>query len=94
MATICTKAGRLAVMAQNPSNAIVHLGHSNGEWGGGEACRDLPALNRSASAHRPPLPSAAAGTVTLWSPSAKAPLARMLCHQGAVRAVAVDPSGR
>uniref|UniRef100_A0A8C5S903 WD repeat-containing protein 46 n=1 Tax=Laticauda laticaudata TaxID=8630 RepID=A0A8C5S903_LATLA len=58
----CTKAGRLAVMAQNPSNAIVHLGHSN-------------------------------GTVTLWSPSAKAPLARMLCHQGAVRAVAVEPSG-
>ncbi|XP_032094576.1 WD repeat-containing protein 46 [Thamnophis elegans] len=62
VATICTKAGRLAVMAQNPSNAIVHLGHSN-------------------------------GTVTLWSPSAKAPLARMLCHQGAVRAVAIDPSG-
>ncbi|XP_070792284.1 WD repeat-containing protein 46 isoform X1 [Pituophis catenifer annectens] len=62
VSTICTKAGRLAVMAQNPSNAIIHLGHSN-------------------------------GTVTLWSPSAKAPLARMLCHQGAVRAVAVDPSG-
>ncbi|XP_070593033.1 WD repeat-containing protein 46 isoform X2 [Erythrolamprus reginae] len=62
VATICTKAGRLAVMAQNPSNAIVHLGHSN-------------------------------GTVTLWSPNTKAPLARMLCHQGAVRAVAVDPSG-
>uniref|UniRef100_A0A670ZPY5 WD repeat-containing protein 46 n=1 Tax=Pseudonaja textilis TaxID=8673 RepID=A0A670ZPY5_PSETE len=62
VSAICTKAGRLAVMAQNPSNAIVHLGHSN-------------------------------GTVTLWSPSAKAPLARMLCHQGAVRAVAVEPSG-
>ncbi|KAM6475909.1 WD repeat-containing protein 46 isoform 2-T2 [Liasis olivaceus] len=60
--TVCTKAGRLAVMAQNPSNAIIHLGHSN-------------------------------GTVTLWSPSAKAPLVRMLCHQGAVRAVAVDTSG-
>ncbi|XP_039221878.1 WD repeat-containing protein 46 [Crotalus tigris] len=62
VATICTKAGRLAVMAHNPSNAIIHLGHSN-------------------------------GTVTLWSPSAKAPLVRLLCHQGAVRAVAVDPSG-
>ncbi|KAG8127258.1 hypothetical protein E2320_014192 [Naja naja] len=62
VSAICTKAGRLAVMAQNPSNAIIHLGHSN-------------------------------GTVTLWSPSAKAPLARMLCHQGAIRAVAVEPSG-
>ncbi|XP_015746174.1 WD repeat-containing protein 46 [Python bivittatus] len=60
--TICTKAGRLAAMAQNPSNAVIHLGHSS-------------------------------GTVTLWSPSAKAPLVRMLCHRGAVRAVAVDTSG-
>ncbi|XP_053152905.1 WD repeat-containing protein 46 isoform X2 [Hemicordylus capensis] len=62
VATICTKGGRLAVMAQNPSNAIVHLGHSN-------------------------------GTVTLWSPNVKEPLVRMLCHHGAVRAVAVEGSG-
>ncbi|XP_062978924.1 WD repeat-containing protein 46 isoform X2 [Elgaria multicarinata webbii] len=62
VATICTKGGRLAVMAQNPCNAIVHLGHSN-------------------------------GTVTLWSPNVKEPLVRMLCHRGAVRAVAVDGSG-
>uniref|UniRef100_A0A8C8HSK0 WD repeat-containing protein 46 n=1 Tax=Oncorhynchus tshawytscha TaxID=74940 RepID=A0A8C8HSK0_ONCTS len=27
---ICTKAGRLDVMAHNPHNAIIHLGHSNG----------------------------------------------------------------
>ncbi|XP_062829066.1 WD repeat-containing protein 46 isoform X2 [Anolis carolinensis] len=62
VASICTKGGRLGVMAQNPSNAIVHLGHSN-------------------------------GTVTLWSPNVKEPLARMLCHRSAVRALAVDPSG-
>ncbi|XP_077180589.1 WD repeat-containing protein 46 isoform X2 [Paroedura picta] len=62
VATLCTKGGRLGVMAQNPANAIVHLGHSN-------------------------------GTVTLWSPNIKEPLVRMLCHRGAVRAVAVDPSG-
>ncbi|KAJ6651933.1 hypothetical protein lerEdw1_015914, partial [Lerista edwardsae] len=29
VATICTKGGRLGVMAQNPANAVVHLGHSN-----------------------------------------------------------------
>ncbi|KAL8213649.1 UNVERIFIED_CONTAM: hypothetical protein K2H54_067917 [Gekko kuhli] len=62
VATICTKGGRLGVMTQNPSNAIVHLGHSN-------------------------------GTVTLWSPNIKEPLVRMLCHRGAVRALAVDRSG-
>ncbi|XP_065419988.1 WD repeat-containing protein 46 isoform X2 [Chrysemys picta bellii] len=62
VATICTRGGRLGVMGQNPANAIVHLGHSN-------------------------------GTVTLWSPNVKEPLVRMLCHQGGVRAVAVDSSG-
>nr|XP_033781384.1 WD repeat-containing protein 46 isoform X2 [Geotrypetes seraphini] len=30
IAAICTKAGRLDVMAQNPHNAIIHLGHPNG----------------------------------------------------------------
>lgn len=58
----CTKTGRLDVMCQNPHNAIVHLGHSN-------------------------------GTVTLWSPNQKEALAKMLCHQGAVRSVAVDKTG-
>ncbi|XP_052418880.1 WD repeat-containing protein 46 [Carassius gibelio] len=30
VAAICTKTGRLDVMAQNPHNAVIHLGHSNG----------------------------------------------------------------
>ncbi|XP_060787537.1 WD repeat-containing protein 46 [Neoarius graeffei] len=30
VAAICTKTGRLDVMAQNPHNAIIHLGHPNG----------------------------------------------------------------
>ncbi|XP_067403071.1 WD repeat-containing protein 46 [Emydura macquarii macquarii] len=30
VAAICTRGGRLGVMGQNPANAIVHLGHSNG----------------------------------------------------------------
>ncbi|KAM7319192.1 hypothetical protein ACRRTK_022304 [Alexandromys fortis] len=56
------RAGRLSVMAQNPYNAVIHLGHSN-------------------------------GTVSLWSPAVKEPLVKTLCHRGAVRAVAVDPTG-
>ncbi|XP_010783787.1 WD repeat-containing protein 46 [Notothenia coriiceps] len=62
VAAINTKTGRLDVMCQNPQNAIVHLGHSN-------------------------------GTVTLWSPNQKEALVKMLCHQGAVRSVAVDKTG-
>lgn len=56
------RAGRLNVMAQNPYNAVIHLGHSN-------------------------------GTVSLWSPAMKEPLAKILCHRGGVRAVGVDSTG-
>ncbi|XP_063681941.1 uncharacterized protein LOC134816868 [Bolinopsis microptera] len=34
------------------------------------------------------------GTVTMWSPSMKEPLVKMLCHHGPVTALAVDNSGR
>ncbi|XP_032196546.1 WD repeat-containing protein 46 isoform X2 [Mustela erminea] len=33
------------------------------------------------------------GTVSLWSPAMKEPLAKILCHRGGVRAVAVDSTG-
>lgn len=33
------------------------------------------------------------GTVTLWSPSSKEPLVKMLCHQGPVRSISVDQTG-
>ncbi|XP_008691658.2 WD repeat-containing protein 46 [Ursus americanus] len=33
------------------------------------------------------------GTVSLWSPAMKEPLAKILCHRGGVRAVAVDSAG-
>ncbi|XP_077430052.1 WD repeat-containing protein 46 isoform X2 [Vanacampus margaritifer] len=33
------------------------------------------------------------GTVSLWSPSQKEPLVKMLCHQAGVRSIAVDKTG-
>ncbi|XP_073454304.1 WD repeat-containing protein 46 [Aquarana catesbeiana] len=33
------------------------------------------------------------GTVSLWSPSVKEPLVKMLCHRGAVRSMSVDKTG-
>lgn len=62
VAALNARAGRLSVMTQNPYNAVIHLGHSN-------------------------------GTVSLWSPAVKDPLAKILCHRGGVRAVAVDSTG-
>ncbi|XP_072305778.1 WD repeat-containing protein 46 [Eucyclogobius newberryi] len=34
------------------------------------------------------------GTVTLWSPNQKEALVKMLCHQGGVRSVSVDKTGK
>uniref|UniRef100_A0A8C6FYL8 WD repeat-containing protein 46 n=1 Tax=Moschus moschiferus TaxID=68415 RepID=A0A8C6FYL8_MOSMO len=62
VAALNARAGRLSVMTQNPYNAVIHLGHSN-------------------------------GTVSLWSPAMKEPLAKILCHRGGVRAVAIDATG-
>ncbi|KAG3289215.1 WD repeat-containing protein 46 [Ictidomys tridecemlineatus] len=62
VAALNARAGRLSVMAQNPYNAVIHLGHGN-------------------------------GTVSLWSPAVKEPLAKILCHRGGVRALAVDSTG-
>lgn len=62
VAALNARAGRLSVMAQNPYNAVIHLGHSN-------------------------------GTVSLWSPAVKEPLAKILCHRSGVRSVAVDSTG-
>jgi hypothetical protein len=35
----------------------------------------------------------AAGSVTMWTPNITTPVVKMLCHRGAVTAVAVDPTG-
>ncbi|XP_033928330.1 WD repeat-containing protein 46 isoform X2 [Melopsittacus undulatus] len=62
VSVLSTHGGRPTTMEQNPSNAVLHVGHGN-------------------------------GTITLWSPSVQEPLVRMLSHRGAVRALAIDPSG-
>jgi U3 small nucleolar RNA-associated protein 7 len=33
------------------------------------------------------------GTVTMWTPNITTPVVKMLCHRGAVKALAVDPTG-
>lgn len=35
----------------------------------------------------------ARGTVTMWTPNITTPVVKMLCHQGPITAMAVDPSG-
>jgi U3 small nucleolar RNA-associated protein 7 len=62
VAGFSTAHGRCDLMTQNPSNAVIHLGHSS-------------------------------GTVTLWSPNMKEPLAKMLCHKSGVRSLAINQAG-
>jgi U3 small nucleolar RNA-associated protein 7 len=33
------------------------------------------------------------GTVTMWTPNITTPVVKMLCHRGAITALAVDPTG-
>eukprot|EP00878_Enallax_costatus_P038910 GHUV01044402.1.p1 GENE.GHUV01044402.1~~GHUV01044402.1.p1 ORF type:complete len:145 (+),score=17.92 GHUV01044402.1:184-618(+) len=33
------------------------------------------------------------GSVTMWTPNITTPVVKMLCHRGAVKALAVDPTG-
>lgn len=62
IATFDTKLGNLSVMTQNPSNAILCVGHAK-------------------------------GVVSMWSPNAREPVAKMLCHKQAVSACAIHPHG-
>ena len=59
---LATRMGPCGVMAQNPWNAVLCLGHVR-------------------------------GCVTMWSPNQGTPLVRMVCHRGAVTALAVDRGG-
>ncbi|XP_063242893.1 WD repeat-containing protein 46 [Bacillus rossius redtenbacheri] len=58
-----SRMGRLNIMAQNPYNALICLGHAK-------------------------------GTVTMWSPNVKEPLAKLLCHPRPIQAIAIDSEGR
>ncbi len=55
--------GPVGIMTTNPSNAVVHCGHTN-------------------------------GTVSLWAPTVRKPLASISCHGCPLSAVAVDNVGR
>lgn len=59
---IKTGLGLCRAMKQNPTNAILNLGHHN-------------------------------GVVTLWSPSVKEPLVKMLTHRGPINDLAISPNG-
>uniref|UniRef100_A0A0A9XKT1 WD repeat-containing protein 46 n=1 Tax=Lygus hesperus TaxID=30085 RepID=A0A0A9XKT1_LYGHE len=62
VATTNVKKGRLGVMAHNPYNGVLCLGHQN-------------------------------GTVSMWCPTKKKPLVKMLCHKAGVETLAIDHSG-
>ncbi|KAJ1528108.1 hypothetical protein ONE63_008022 [Megalurothrips usitatus] len=58
-----TRMSRLNLMVQNPYNAVLCLGHSQ-------------------------------GTVSMWSPNMKEPLAKMLCHRSPLLGLSVDRTGQ
>ena len=85
---IRTKLGPCEVMTQNPHNAILHLGHSNGS---------LPFFlyfELVSDKQDMCFFFFLSGTVTYWSPNMQTPLVKMLCHTGPVKAVAVDNGGK
>lgn len=59
---LATHLGPCGVLAQNPWNAVLCLGHTR-------------------------------GCVTMWSPNQAQPLVRMICHRGAVNALALSRDG-
>nr|CCA27649.1 conserved hypothetical protein [Albugo laibachii Nc14] len=58
-----TKQGFCDCMAQNPWNAVIHLGHAN-------------------------------GIVSMWTPNMREAVVKMQCHQGPIRSLAIDPTGK
>ena len=81
VAEIHTRLGSLKSIAQNPYNAVVQLGHYNGEWEGRVACSVPDSV------------CGCAGTVTMWSPNVPSPLVKMQCHRGPITSLAVDQGG-
>lgn len=58
-----TLKGRLEIVCQNPYNAVLCCGHSN-------------------------------GTVSMWTPNSREPVASILCHPHPIKAIDIDPTGR
>lgn len=75
--------GAPGCLAQNPYNAVMLMGHTNGR-------------HRSPPGGFSDYHCAAqcAGTVTMWTPNMSEPVVKMLTHGAPVQAIAVDSVGR